>query len=51
MTALELAARQLGITLVPVDFASAGDLETAFAEMKKSEAEALIVLGGAARPA
>jgi len=47
MTSLELAARQLGVTLVPVDFASAGDLETAFAEMKKSEAEALIVLGGA----
>jgi putative tryptophan/tyrosine transport system substrate-binding protein len=47
MTSLELAARQLGVTLVPVDFASAGDLETAFADMKKSEAEALIVLGGA----
>jgi putative tryptophan/tyrosine transport system substrate-binding protein len=47
MTSLDLAARQLGVTLIPVDFASAGDLETAFADMKKSEAEALIVLGGA----
>jgi putative ABC transport system substrate-binding protein len=45
--ALELAARQLGITLVPVDCTSADDLETAFADMRKSEAEALIVLGGA----
>ena len=37
MISLELAARQLGITLVPVDFTSAGDLETAFANTKNSE--------------
>jgi putative tryptophan/tyrosine transport system substrate-binding protein len=47
MTSLNLAARELGLTLVPVDFGSAGDLETAFADMKKGESEALIVLGGA----
>jgi putative tryptophan/tyrosine transport system substrate-binding protein len=47
MTAVELAARQLGVTIVPVDFKSAGDLETAFADMKQRRAEALIVLGGA----
>jgi putative tryptophan/tyrosine transport system substrate-binding protein len=47
MTSLDLAARQLGVTLFPVEFTSAGDLETAFAGVKKSETEALIVLGGA----
>ena len=44
---LDEAAPELGVTLVPIDIKSAGDLETAFADMKKSEAEALIVLGGA----
>jgi putative ABC transport system substrate-binding protein len=42
MKALEQAA----CTLVPVDFKSAEDLETAFADMKKSEGETLYMLGG-----
>jgi putative tryptophan/tyrosine transport system substrate-binding protein len=47
MTSLELAANKLGATLVPVDIKSPDDLETAFASMKKSEAEAVIVPGAA----
>jgi putative tryptophan/tyrosine transport system substrate-binding protein len=39
--ALDQAARELGLTLVPVDIKSADELETAFASMKKSGAEAL----------
>jgi putative ABC transport system substrate-binding protein len=46
MTSLNRAAPELGITLVPVDIKSAGDLESAFANVKKSEAEALIVIAG-----
>jgi putative ABC transport system substrate-binding protein len=42
-TALDLAARELGLTLVPADIKSADELETAFASMKKSGAEALFV--------
>jgi putative ABC transport system substrate-binding protein len=42
-TALDQAARELGLTLVPADIKSADDLETAFAGMKKREAEALFV--------
>jgi putative ABC transport system substrate-binding protein len=42
-TALDEAARQLGLTLVPVDTKSADELETAFASMKKREAEALFL--------
>jgi putative ABC transport system substrate-binding protein len=42
-TALDQAALQLGLTLVPVDIRSADELETAFADMKKSGAEALFV--------
>jgi putative ABC transport system substrate-binding protein len=42
-TALDQAARQLGLTLVPVDIKSADDLEGAFAGMKESKAEALFV--------
>ena len=42
-TALDEAARQLGLTLVAVDAKSADELETAFADMKKSGAEALFV--------
>ena len=42
-TALDQAARELGLTLVPVDIKSADELETAFADMKKSGAEALFV--------
>ena len=41
--ALDQAARELGLTLVPADIRSADDLETAFASMKKSGAEALFV--------
>ena len=41
--ALDQAARELGLTLVFVDVKSADELETAFAGMKKSKAEALFV--------
>jgi putative tryptophan/tyrosine transport system substrate-binding protein len=47
LTSLELAASKLGVTLLPVDIKSAGDLEGAFADMKKSEAQALFVAGAA----
>jgi putative ABC transport system substrate-binding protein len=47
MASLELAASKLGINLLPVDIQSPGDLELAFASMKKSAAEALIVPGAA----
>ena len=46
MTSLDGAAPELGVILVPFDIKSADDLETAFADMKKSEAEALIVIAG-----
>jgi putative ABC transport system substrate-binding protein len=42
-TALDQAARELGLTLVFVDIKSADDLEGAFANMKTSEAQALFV--------
>jgi putative ABC transport system substrate-binding protein len=42
-TALDQAARELGLSLVPVDIKSPDDLETAFASMKNSGAEALFV--------
>ena len=41
--ALDQAARELGLTIVPVDIKSADELETAFADMKKSGAEALFL--------
>ena len=41
--ALDQAARELGLTFVPVDIKSAGELEMAFASMKKSGAEAVFV--------
>jgi putative ABC transport system substrate-binding protein len=41
--ALDQAARELGLTLVPVDIRSADKLEMAFAGIKKSGAEALFV--------
>jgi putative tryptophan/tyrosine transport system substrate-binding protein len=47
VTSLELAARKLGVTLLPVDIKSAGDLEGAFADMKKSGAQAIFVTGAA----
>jgi putative ABC transport system substrate-binding protein len=40
---LESAARELGLTLIRVNIKSADDLEGAFADMKKSRAEALFV--------
>ena len=42
-TALNQAARELGLTLVPADIKSTDDLEATFADMKKSGAEALFV--------
>jgi len=45
MPSLDLAARQLGVTLIPVDIRSADDLAAAFASIQKSEAQALLVLG------
>lgn len=42
-TALDQAARELGLTLVPADIKSVDELETAFAGIKKSGAEALFV--------
>jgi putative tryptophan/tyrosine transport system substrate-binding protein len=47
MKSLELAARELGVTILPVDLRSADDLEAAFASMKESGAEALIVIRSA----
>jgi putative ABC transport system substrate-binding protein len=41
--ALDQAAGELGLTLAPVDIKSADELETAFAGIKKSGAEALFV--------
>ena len=46
MKSLNRAAPELGVTLVPVDIKSADDLKSAFANMKKSEAEALVVIAG-----
>ena len=45
MPSLELAARQLEISLIPVDIKSADDLDAAFVDMKNSEAQALLALG------
>jgi putative ABC transport system substrate-binding protein len=47
MKSLDLAARELGVTILPVDLRSADDLEAAFASMKESGAEALIVIRSA----
>ncbi len=41
--ALDQAARDLGLTLVPIDIKSADELETAFAGIKNGGAEALFV--------
>jgi putative ABC transport system substrate-binding protein len=46
MTSLERAAPELGVSLIPINTKSADDLEGAFADMKKSEAEALLVIAG-----
>jgi putative ABC transport system substrate-binding protein len=42
-TALEEAARELGLSLAFIDIRSAGELETAFASMKEIKVEALFV--------
>jgi putative tryptophan/tyrosine transport system substrate-binding protein len=42
-TPLDQAARELGLSLVPVDIKSPDELETAFASIRKSGAEALFV--------
>jgi putative tryptophan/tyrosine transport system substrate-binding protein len=47
MTSLDRAAPELGVTLVPIDIKSTGDLETAFAKVKDSEAEAVLAVAGA----
>ena len=44
---LGLAARELGVSLLPVDIKSADELETAFASFKDNGAEALIVIRSA----
>jgi putative ABC transport system substrate-binding protein len=41
--ALDQAARELGLSLVPVDIKSPDELETAFASIRKSRAEAVFV--------
>jgi putative tryptophan/tyrosine transport system substrate-binding protein len=42
-TALDQAARDLGLSLVPIDIKSADELEAAFADMKKKGSQALFV--------
>ena len=46
MRSLEGTAPELRVTLISVDIKSGTDLETAFANIKKSEAEALIAMAG-----
>ena len=46
MTSLDRAAPELGVTLLSIDIKSADDLKPAFAKMKESAAEALIVIAG-----
>jgi putative tryptophan/tyrosine transport system substrate-binding protein len=43
LTALDQAARQLGLTIIRVSIKSTDDLDAAFTSMKQSEAEALFV--------
>jgi putative tryptophan/tyrosine transport system substrate-binding protein len=47
MQSLEASAPQLGINLLPIDFAAVGDLDAAFAQMEESGAQAVIVVAGA----
>jgi putative ABC transport system substrate-binding protein len=47
MTSLEQAARELAVTVFPVDIKSDDDLEAAFASIAKDEAKALIVIATA----
>ena len=46
MQSLERSAPQLGIRLVPVDVASPDELEAAFAEIKRSGVQGLVVIAG-----
>jgi len=46
MQSLERSAPQLGITLQPVEVASADDLDSAFARIAASGAQALIIIAG-----
>ncbi len=46
MQSLERSAPQLGIRLVPVDAASPDELEAAFAEIKRSGVQGLVVIAG-----
>ena len=47
MQSLEASAPQLGVNLLPVDFAAVGDLDGAFAQMEESRAQAVLVVAGA----
>jgi putative tryptophan/tyrosine transport system substrate-binding protein len=47
MESLGLAARELGVILLPVEIKSADDLGTAFAGIRESEAQALMVIRSA----
>jgi ABC-type uncharacterized transport system substrate-binding protein len=47
MTSLEISAPLLGITLTVAEIGSADELTTAFAEMQRTKAEALLVVAGA----
>jgi putative tryptophan/tyrosine transport system substrate-binding protein len=47
MTSLDRIAPELGVTLIPVDLKSTDDLETAFAKIKDSQAEAVLAIAGA----
>jgi len=47
MASLEKSAPTLGVTLTPIDIATADELDTAFVEMQRSQAQALLVIAGA----
>ena len=47
MASLEKSAPALGVTLTPIDIKTADELDSAFAEMQRSQAQALLVIGGA----
>jgi putative ABC transport system substrate-binding protein len=46
MASLEKSAPALGVTLTPIDIKTADDLDSAFAEMQRSQAQALLVIAG-----
>jgi len=46
MASLEGSAPTLGVTILPIDIESADDLDAAFVEMRRSQAEALLVIAG-----